>query len=628
MIIDTAYILCGGKGTRMGLISESIPKPMLPLLGIPVLEHIILQCKENGIINIKLIIGHLGHLIKDYFKDGKRWNLSITYFEEKEPLGTTGALKLLESELPETFWVFYGDVVFDMDLLRMVQYHRNQRSEMTIAVHPNDHPYDSDLIVTDSTGRVVNVYPKPHPECLKARNLVNAALYLIEKKVIKHLPPGKGDWGRDQLPVLSKKIPIYAWRTTEYIKDIGTPDRIQKVESDLKSEKPKRRNLKEPQKAIFLDRDGVLNEDVDLIHKPEQLAVYPYTAESIRKINQSDYLAIVVTNQSVVARGLIDFEGLDRIHAELDYALARGQAYLDDLYFCPHHPDRGFPGEVAELKITCDCRKPAPGMILCAARKYNIELSESWIIGDRNADIEAGKRAGCITAGVLTGNALHNIQTVPDFIFHNLEQAIEYILKDPHKNPSELIYHRILESNCKPFLIGIAGNTGSGKSTFATYLTKYLQKKNKKVIKIELDHWILAPELRSNFHDLRQIYQIQQIEEDLKKILNGQMVIPPGYKRHSSWNINPPQYQLTPDSDVLIVEGIIAFMPEILMKNYQYKVYCEALGQRFLDNIYCLNRWKGRSDKEIQDLIETRKDSEYQIIDGQKKLGNMLIALK
>ncbi len=627
-MIETAYILCGGRGTRMGTISESIPKPMLPLLGKPVLEHILLQCKSNAITNICLITGHLGHVIKNYFKDGSRWHLSIEYFEEEEPLGTTGAFKFLENELPETFWIFYGDVIFDADLIQMVRYHRDKKAEMTIAVHPNDHPYDSDLIVTDSTGRVLRVHSKPHTRHLKARNLVNAALYLTEKNVIRHLPYGKSDWGRDQLPLLTKKIPVYAWRTTEYIKDIGTPDRIKKVESDLISGKPSRRNLRNLQKAIFLDRDGVLNKDIDLIHRPEQLKVYPYTARAVRKINQSDYLSIVVTNQSVVARGLVDLEGLDQIHAELDYALALEHAYLDDLYYCPHHPDKGYPGEIAKLKVECNCRKPAPGMLLQAAEKYNINLADSWIIGDRQADIEAGKLAGCQTVGVLTGNALKNIYIAPDFIFHNLEQAIDYIIEDPHKNPSNVIYRNFLHSDKRPYLIGIAGNTGSGKSTFATYLTKYFQRRNVKAIKIELDHWILAPEFRSETHDLREVYQIDRIEEDLKKIISGESIIPPGYKRHPTWKTTPPRYELTPDTDVLIVEGIVAFMPEILKYRFDYKVFCEATEQRFMDNLYSLNSWKGRSKEEIGYLIERRKQTEYQIIQKQKNMGDMQLTLK
>ncbi|MFN4299927.1 MAG: HAD-IIIA family hydrolase [Thermaurantimonas sp.] len=624
-MVTDAYILCGGKGTRMGQLASNLPKPMLPLMGKPVLEHIVLQCVKNGIKRICLITGHLSHVIEEYFKDGNAWNVEIRYFKEAEPLGTTGAFKLLESELPDIFWIFYGDVVFDMDLKRMYNFHKAKNARMTIAVHPNDHPYDSDLIETDLSDRVVQVHPKPHAADLRVRNLVNAALYLVEKEVIHHIPIGKSDWGRHQLPKLCKTLPIYAWRTAEYLKDMGTPDRIQKVEADLKSGKPQRRNLQQKQKAIFLDRDGVLNEDIDLIHQPEQLKVFPFAAEAVRKINQSDYLAIVVTNQSVVARGLTDEAGLNRIHAELDYQLAEGYAYLDDLYYCPHHPDKGFEGEVVELKIECECRKPKPGMLLKAAERYNIDLNGSWIIGDRQADVEAGLSAGCTTMGVMTGNGLKNTRIAPDFTFYSVAEAVEYILKEPHKPVAESLLQRIRTSSKRPYVLAIAGNTGTGKSTLATYVQRYFLRNGINVLKVELDHWILASEKRSSAHDLHEIYQINRLEEDLKNFLEGKSVTPTGYQRNPTWKIEPPKYKLTSETDVVIVEGIVALMLKNLVDKYDWKLFCTVSDKTFYRNLYQLNRWKGRTDEEIKQMIQLRKSSEYNVIAEQGTLADEVI---
>ncbi|GCD76973.1 hypothetical protein JCM31826_04550 [Thermaurantimonas aggregans] len=624
-MVTNAYILCGGKGTRMGELAYNLPKPMLPLMGKPVLEHIINQCVQNGINRIHLITGFLSNVIEEYFKDGNNWNVEIQYFREAEPLGTTGAFKVLEAELPEIFWVFYGDVVFDVDLKRMYDFHKAKKARMTIAVHPNDHPYDSDLIETDLSDRVIQVHPKPHAPELRVRNLVNAALYLVEKEVIHYLPTGKSDWGRHQLPKLCKELPIYAWRTAEYIKDMGTPDRIQKVEADLKAGKPQRRNLRQMQKAIFLDRDGVLNEDNDLIHRPEQLKVFPFAAEAVRKINQSDYLAISVTNQSVVARGLTDEAGLNRIHAELDFQLAEGHAYLDDLYYCPHHPDKGFEGEVVELKIECECRKPKPGMLLKAAERYNIDLKESWIIGDRESDIEAGKSAGCTTAGVMTGNGLKNTRIAPDFTFYSVAEAVEYILNEPHKTLAEDLFKKIQNLSKQPYVIAIAGNTGTGKSTLATYIQRHLRKNGLSVLKVELDHWILAPEKRSSAHDLHEIYQINRLEKDLKEFLEGKSVTPTGYQRNPTWKIAPPMYQLTSETDVVIVEGIVALMLKNLVDIYDWKLFCAVSEETFYKNLYQLNRWKGRTDGEIERMIRLRKSSEYDVIEKQANLADSVI---
>jgi len=156
--------------------------------------------------------------------------------------------------------------------------------------------------------------------------------------------------------------------------------------------------LTHPQKAVFLDRDGTINEYVGFLRRAEELRLIDGAAEAIRKINDSGYLAIVVTNQPVIARGETSFEQLDEIHRKLETLLGHEGAYVDDLFFCPHHPDAGYPGERPEYKIPCECRKPQPGMLLAAAKKYNIDLSKSWMVGDSGRDVQAGQNASCRTA--------------------------------------------------------------------------------------------------------------------------------------------------------------------------------------------------------------------------------------
>ena len=120
-------------------------------------------------------------------------------------------------------------------------------------------------------------------------------------------------------------------------------------------------------------------------------------AAAIRKINESGYLAVVVTNQPVIARGEVSFEELEEIHNKMETLLGKEGAYLDAIYYCPHHPHKGYEGERPELKIECDCRKPKPGMLFKAAEDFNIDLSQSWMIGDGENDVKAGSNAGCKT---------------------------------------------------------------------------------------------------------------------------------------------------------------------------------------------------------------------------------------
>lgn len=389
-------IIAGGKGTRIASVNNEIPKAMIPVDGKPVLEYQIELAKRYGFTDILLIIGYLGDKIHSYFKDGSRWGVHIDYFEETIPLGTAGALADLKDSLTEDFFVFYGDTVMDIDLDQMLTFHRNHHSDATLFLHPNDHPYDSDLVRIDSHCQVVGFYSKPHPEHLVCRNLVNAALYILSPKVLSFIPQGcKSDFGKQIFPkLLTEGLRLFGYISPEYIKDMGTPDRYEKVCNDVITGKVARLNKQYPRPAIFLDRDGVVSKEVNLLCRPEQLELIEGAAEAIRYINQKGYLAVIVTNQPVIARNLCSIEELEYIHHQLETLLGTEHAYLDAIYYCPHHPDKGYPEERPEYKIDCDCRKPKPGMLLQAAKELNINLSESYMIGDRETDLQAGVNAG------------------------------------------------------------------------------------------------------------------------------------------------------------------------------------------------------------------------------------------
>jgi len=622
--ISSAYILCGGKGTRLASLNSEIPKPMFPVAGKPVLEYILLQCKENGIDAITLITGYLHESIESYFGDGASLGLQIKYYQETSALGTSGALKELESTLPEHFFIFYGDVLFDMDLQRLAQLHLNQQSEMTLVVHPNDHPYDSDLVVTNQQGWVSEVLAKPHDEHLIARNLVSAAMYIGTKSIMMDVPIGKADWGRDLLPQLCKNHKIYAYRSTEYLKDMGTPDRLAKVEKDVLSGKTQRRNLKNKQKAIFLDRDGVLNYDTDLIKHPDELKVFPYTAASLLKINKSDYLSIGITNQSVVARNLTTEEGLNEIHKKLDTLLAAGGAYLDDLKYCPHHPDGGFPGENKAYKIVCECRKPKPGMILQAAHQYHIDLSQSYMIGDSERDIKAGKAAGVCTIGLKTGHGIKKTEVQPDYFFGNLQEAVDFIIDQPFELYATRLLQELEYRQQRPFVISIAGNTRSGKSTLATYTQKHLEKQGIKVLKIALDDWILPREERPVGGNVFDYFQIEKLADDIQKIMKGEEISTLGYSRHPLWPREGNHYKID-QHEVVILEGIIALSHPILRALSHLKIFKTVQAEVLKERVFTFYKWKGMHDGDIENQYNERRAQEFSLIEKELNWADWIL---
>ena len=407
--------MAGGKGTRIASIASDIPKPMIRIGGKPILQHQIENLKSFGLTDITLVIGHLGNTIRDYFNDGRNFGVNISYFTEDHPLGTAGALFKMP-ELTEDFLLLCGDIIFDVDFNRFIQFHHEHHAWASLMVHPNGHPYDSSLLITQSLppqekgglpveSHCVTGWLNKEEERTYYKNCVNAGIELISPALLAETmkyftprhpeQPDKIDLDRD---VLKPNIPcgkIFAYDTPEYIKDMGTPDRFYEVEHDLQSGKVKARNLSQKQKAIFLDRDGTINVYKGFITRPDDLCLLPGVTEAIRLINQSGYLCIIVSNQPVIARGDCTFEELQAIHNKLETLLGAEGTFIDAIYYCPHHPDKGFDGERPEYKTVCDCRKPQPGMLLQAARDWNIDLSQSYIIGDSERDVQAGRSAGC-----------------------------------------------------------------------------------------------------------------------------------------------------------------------------------------------------------------------------------------
>ena len=434
--IDVAVIMAGGKGSRLlSITNDEIPKPMVPVDGKPLLEYQVEKLKTYGIKKIVMIVGHLGEKIVDHFKDGKDFGVEIDYIFEKEPLGTAGAFYYLKDKIDaKDFMLVFGDIFFDMDFDRMEDFHFKNSALTTLLAHPNGHPYDSDLIQTDDNGRVIGFDSKHNVRDYWYDNMVNAGMYIINKRLLDLVKePVKTDFEKD---ILANQVKlgasIYAYHTPEYVKDVGTVDRINATVEELKSGLIQSKNLKNKQRAIFLDRDGTMNVSKGFISKADDLELIPDTIDAIKAINKSGALAIVITNQPVIARGECSFEELHNIHNKLKTLLGEKGAFVDDIFYCPHHPDKGFEGEVPELKFDCECRKPKTGMIDEAVKKYNIDLSKSYMVGDSTMDLETARNAGIKSVLVDTGFAGNDgkYDRSCDIEADNLFDAVEKIIKD------------------------------------------------------------------------------------------------------------------------------------------------------------------------------------------------------
>lgn len=408
--------MAGGRGTRISEMFPDIPKPLIPIKnrdGIekPVLEWEIESLAAQGFTNLILTVSHMHEKIENHFGDGTRLGVSIEYFVEEQPLGNAGALFKLRDQLTAPFLLLNADAVFDIDFNRFVEFHRSHGGLVTLFTHPNSHPYDSGVLLADESGAVQQWLTKEDIRPQWYRNRVNAGLHVIDPAVldmsgIDAAAVGtevdgkrvKVDLDRQILKPLCGTGKMFCYDSPEYVKDMGTPERYEAVCLDFANGVVTAKNLSHPQRAIFLDRDGTINKYVGFLRNIDDFELISGVAEAIRKINSSGYLAIVVTNQPVIARGEVTVSELQLIHNKMETLLGDEGAYLDAIYYCPHHPHKGYDGEIPELKIDCNCRKPKSGMLVKAAHDFNIDLSQSWMIGDGENDIKAGKAAGCKTA--------------------------------------------------------------------------------------------------------------------------------------------------------------------------------------------------------------------------------------
>lgn len=451
-----AIIMAGGKGTRIASVTSDIPKPMIPVCGKPVLEREIECLKDQGFKDIILTVSHMGNTIMDYFQDGSRLGVRISYYYEQEPLGNAGALFRLRKEIvdsgDDSFLLLNADAVFNIDFNRFVIAHREKNADVTLFTHPNSHPYDSGLLIASSNGDVFRWLTKEDERPQWYKNRVNAGLHVIKSRVLDEymdllsdtektevadagvsrnrkaiVPTGKVDLDRKLFKPLAGTGKMFVYDSPEYVKDMGTPERYYAVCKDYERGMVESKNLSKKQKAIFLDRDGTINKYVGFLKNINDFELLPYAADAVRRINTSEYLAIVVTNQPVIARGEVTFEELQMIHNKMETLLGEEGAYLDGIYFCPHHPNKGYTGEVTELKVECKCRKPEPGMLLRAAIDFNVDLSHSWMIGDGENDVLAGKKAGTLTGLVETDN---EVDIGVDIRGKSLLEIVNYILKD------------------------------------------------------------------------------------------------------------------------------------------------------------------------------------------------------
>ena len=563
-----AIILAGGKGTRLQERLNGLPKPLVSICGKPLLERQIETLKSYGFDQILILVNHGADQIIQFCHSKDNWNIDIQCLDDGQPLGTAGATIQILPKLADEFLVVYGDTMFDIDLNRFQAFHDEEKlASATLFLHPNDHPQDSDLVTMDGQRRITGFYPYPHDPKVYLPNLVNAGMYYFRKDALKSWVGSSAalDFGKDIFPALIKQGALLrGYNSPEYIKDCGTPKRLDKVSAHYESGLIASSNLRFKQKLIFLDRDGTINRSVDQLAKAEDFELLPGVAQAIAQINHAGYRVVVVTNQPVLARGECTPEELENVHRKMQSLLGEHGAYLDRIYYCPHHPDSGFAGEVKELKQTCDCRKPAVGMLNQAQEDLNADLEASWMIGDSTADILAAQNADVRSILLQTGNAGldEKYPAVSDHISPNLLTAVHYIL---HEHPRLLKQCELRAKDIAPGdLVLIGGLSRSGKSTLAHCLQEALQLKGMQAHILSADGWLKSPEQRGQTvierYDMDALNQLVQSLVDRNKHPKQDLTLQVPIYSKRELKANRAIEKVIGSQDVVIVEGTIALM--------------------------------------------------------------------
>ena len=618
-------ILAGGEGTRLRERIADLPKPLVDVCGVPLLERQVLLAKGHGFTHALILVSHGARRIADFCAAKGNWGLSLECIDDGRPRGTAGATLAAFERLADEFLVMYGDTMLDVDLMRFHAFHSlSPQAAATLFVHPNDHPADSDLVEMDEEDCIIAFHPYPHDPGHEYGNLVNAALFWVNKAALGRWREvtEMRDFGKHLFPAMLREgVMLRGYRSPEYIKDVGTPDRLDRVCADFRAGRIARRSLAHPQAMVFLDRDGTINREVDHLRDPRQLELLPGAAQAIRRLNASDYRCCVVTNQPVVARGECSFEGLRAIHARLETLLGREGAYVDRIYYCPHHPDRGFPGERSELKIDCDCRKPKTGMIEHAMRDFNGARDRSWLVGDATVEIEAARRAGLKSVLVETGQAGldYRAWATPDAVVPDLEAAVMFILEH---YPRLLSYCSALAAAIGPgAIVLIGGQARSGKSSFAAVLRDAIRACGRGAVILSADRWLRNETAREagvlGRFDLAGLQALLDALVDARR--RPAELRLPGYHKLKRERVEAVETVPLAAGDAVLIEGVVALALHTPDSVETHRLHLEIDEDSRRQRILREYRLRGYGETEALEVYQARRSDEFPVIEALGK---------
>lgn len=400
-IVKQAAILIGGKGTRLGDAVRDTPKPLLEVCGRPFVEHVMLNLRRFGFTEFVLLAGYQSEVVyKKYAAQStfaQELQATIKVVVEPSPMGTGGALKYAKEHLQEEFLLLNGDSIFDFNYLDLSNCTRDNEPGnwlCRVALLPVQSATRYGFVELDDA-RISAFREKPSAP---QSGLINSGVYWIKTEMLNTIQASPCSLEQEVFPRLAKEGRMIGRAYHGFFIDIGIPEDLEAARAHLID------NLRKP--AAFLDRDGTLNHDDGYTHKIEEFRWIDGAGAAIKKLNDAGYLVFIVTNQAGIARGYYKADSVDALHEWMSSELADIGAHIDDIRYCPHHPE----GTVPELSKACDCRKPNTGMLKSLIKQWDPIISQSFMLGDTDKDAEAGIAVGIHGKKIEPSSILHEVE--------------------------------------------------------------------------------------------------------------------------------------------------------------------------------------------------------------------------
>jgi D-glycero-D-manno-heptose 1,7-bisphosphate phosphatase len=390
-----ACILVGGKGTRLGPLTAAVPKPLVPVGGRPFLDWLIEEVARHGIPRIMLLAGHLGDQIVQRYHARSVRGSTLEVLVEPELLGTGGALRFFAERLEPRFWLLNGDTRFEVNLLDLPL--RMEDSLGVLALRRTAPGGRFGIVELDTAQRVTGFSPRSGGR----DGPINGGIYLLDRRIVEAIGEGAVSLEAEVFPRLAAQGLLRGAVYEGAFLDIGIPEDYTAAQERIPD------MARRP--AVFLDRDGVLIEDTGWPHKPEEARWIPGAAGAVRLLNDAGYFVFVVTNQAGVARGFYPEAQVAAMHRWMAGELAQQGAHVDAFEYCPHHPE----APLEAYRRDCPRRKPSPGMIRDLLAAWSIRQDGSFLVGDRETDLQAAAAAGFHGYRFEGGNLLRFVASLP-----------------------------------------------------------------------------------------------------------------------------------------------------------------------------------------------------------------------